>query len=155
MKHCWAFFFVIFSSLGMAQLSFDFEEIIRNYYQEVHSDFKTEQLSDYFTADALLLNDGEKLDFEGIQNLLLNLKGQFETAQENGRNLSRKHDIRFLDAKEDGQNAWLVYENKAEFMMDGAVVATLNWLESAVFVLQEKVWKIQLLHASLIKEKNK
>lgn len=151
MKKCILFFGLIWSTIAFGQNSV-FEEIIQDYYQQLFVEHQIDKISEFMSEDALVLNDGETYDLNEMRTLLINLKEQFESAKENGKNLTRSHQFQFLHFKQHSEKTWLVYENQAEFYMDGIVIAQLKWLESAVFVPKNEAWGIELMHISSIKE---
>ncbi|MDT0649860.1 DUF4440 domain-containing protein, partial [Zunongwangia sp. F297] len=89
--------------------------------------------------------NGEVWDNEIIVSHMDNARGQEQP--------ERINSFDFVEIKIQDKTAWVAYHNNARFLVDGKPVGEMNWLESAIAVLTEDGWRLQLLHSTLLKEK--
>jgi len=145
---------LIFSSLVFTQPKEEIEiqTTIESMFQNVFSDLDLSQIPRYFTEDFVLFEDGEITDRESITQMILNLKEQFESEENKDRNIERRNSFEFLKTSVNGNSAWIYYKNSAIFTLNGMEIAEINWLENAYLQKENKDWKIQFLHSSVVKE---
>ncbi len=141
---------LLISASLKAQDSATSEEKIRNLiiesFDEILSKNQKEKLSQYYTDDFLLLEDGEVWNVEII-------KGYMDKAAEMDQLPERINSFDFIEVKVEGNTAWTAYHNKAVFKVNGQVVGEMNWLESATAIVTDEGWKLQMLHSTVVKEK--
>lgn len=129
----------------------DFENIIENMFNDVFNKQESQKIPDYFTSDIQILEDGVLYDFSQLNQMVSEIKQQFEAERKNNHILTRENQFEFYKSNIKDEIAWITYKNSALFKMDGIEIAQINWLESAVFVKTTDGWKIQLLTSSIIK----
>lgn len=121
-------------------------DLIINSFQEILSENQQDKLPEYYTDDFLLLEDGEVWDLKII-------KSYMDKAAEMERMPQRINSFEFVEIKILGDMAWTAYHNKAVFKMDGREVGEMNWLESATAIRTAEGWKLQMLHSTVVEEK--
>jgi hypothetical protein len=121
------------------------KQLIIESFDELFSNPNPEKLGDYYTEDFLLLENGEVWDNEIIVSHMDNARGQEQP--------ERINSFDFVEIKIQDKTAWVAYYNNARFLVDGKPVGQMNWLESAIAVLTEDGWRLQLLHSTLLEEK--
>lgn len=144
-------FLLLISIPAVAQTSAEKEEkeikdLIINYFDDILSKNLQNKLADYQTEDYLLLENGEVWDTEII-------KAYMDKAAAMEKLPERTNSFDFIEVKVDGDMAWAAYHNNAVFKMDGKKVGEMNWLESATAIRTPNGWRLQLLHSTLVKEK--
>ena len=100
-----------------------------------------EKMKDSVTNDFQLLEDGENWNLTDLIKVV------------NPSEYYRKNYFNVITTKVSGDVAWVSYWNKATFTK-GELIEEVVWLESAVLIKDNKVWKIQLLHSTKIKPEN-
>lgn len=121
------------------------KDLISDSFREIFSDLEPQALDVYCTEDFLLLETGEVWDMEMMRNYLIK-------SGERRSEVKRINSFDFIEIKIEGRMAWVAYYNKAEFRKGDEVVREMNWVESAIAVLTEEGWKLQLLHSTVAKE---
>lgn len=121
------------------------KDLIIDSFQDIFSDLEPETLTNYYTEDFLLLENGEVWDNEIIANYMKQAKMR-ESRPE------RINSFVFIEIKIEGKMAWVAYHNKATFKAGDKVVGEMNWLESATAILTEEGWKLQMLHSTVVEQ---
>lgn len=137
-----AFSFCQTSSEADEQMIMD---LIKDSFQDILSENKTEKLPQYYTRDFLLLEDGEVWDMKRIRKMM-DVAGAMDQLPE------RINSFEFIEMKIAGDMAWVAYYNTAVLKMQEKVVGEMNWLESAAAVRTEEGWRLELLHSTVIKK---
>ncbi len=70
-----------------------------------------------------------------------------------GSGMKRVNTLDFVKTTVKGNTAWVTYQNRADIAVNGQN-RTLRWLESAVLEKEKKVWKLALLHSTVLPKKN-
>lgn len=104
-------------------------------------DMKT--IKEFSTKDLMILESGVIWNLDTIAHKVENL---------NGASFSRTNHLEFVKTEIRGTTAWVVYRNAADMIINGLEVHRL-WLESAVLVMEDKIWKVKLLHSTTLKKK--
>lgn len=133
---------------GYAQTKSDEEaiqDLIQNSFDELFSEFNAEKVSDFYTGDFILLEQGEVWDLEMIKSYFVNAKNDPDRA-------TRLNRFEFIKTTIEGNRAWIAYQNYATFKKDGAIVMEIHWLESATATKTNDGWRLDMLHSTRIKE---
>lgn len=77
---------------------------------------------------------------------------KFREYSSNGNSLKRTNHIDAVKISVSGNTGWISYRNTADFMIENETVNKMKWIESAVLVKNNGIWKITLLHSSVLKE---
>ncbi len=93
------------------------------------------------TKDFTLVEHGLIWNTDTLLNLIKPRKGQ---------GIKRTNTLVFTKTEQSGDTAWTVYYNTAVFQT-GDKVRTVKWLESAVLVKVQGIWKLKLLHSTDLK----
>lgn len=96
----------------------------------------------YCTADIQLFEYGQ---IWNIDTLILKA-----ITQNLGADFKRTNTIDFINITISKGTAWATYNNQADIFKNGKQT-TVKWLETVVLVKEEKQWKINHLHSTLIK----
>ena len=62
----------------------------------------------------------------------------------------RTNQFEFLNTTIKGKTAWTSYNLQSEVLQNGKR-STINWSETIIAVKEKKVWKVKVLHSTLIK----
>lgn len=89
------------------------------------------------TSDFQLLEHGEVWSMQKL----------VEAVQPNGKPYQRDNFFQQIHAHQQHNMAWISYWNKAQINRDGTT-RTVVWLESAVLIMTNDQWKIQMLHST-------
>lgn len=106
------------------------------------SDRDTEKLISNCSPDIVILEDGIVWNLD-----TLTLKNNQNKAI---IDFNRINTIDFIDTKVRNNMAWTTYNNQAEVTKNGQQIL-IKWLETAVLIKEAKIWKIEVLHSTLIK----
>jgi hypothetical protein len=117
------------------------QKVIIDMFQAL-SDRDTDKLISNCTSDILLLENGIVWNLDTL-------------TQKNSQNkaitdFNRINTIDFIDTKVMNNMAWTTYNNQAEVTKYGQH-SIIKWLETAVLIKEGKIWKIEVLHSTLIK----
>jgi len=94
------------------------------------------------TADFTLLEGGLVWNADTLINHLLPLRKM---------NVKRLNKFEFLTTEQNKEVAWISYFNTADFIINDKQ-RSIRWLESAVLINKNGIWKIQLLHSTVVKQ---
>lgn len=150
MKRLKAFMFVIlFTTISFGQVAKATDKtLIKNLVQEsfddIWSTLEAKKIDQYYTKDFLLLENGEVWNNDSISNYLNNAILRKPKPK-------RLNTIEIIEVKIANGKAWVAYHNYATFFVDDKIVRKAHWLESAVAILTEKGWKLEMLHSTRIK----
>jgi len=132
------------SVFAQAQQSTDEKEIqqlIQGSFDTLFSTFDSDQMSKFYTADFILLEDGEVWD----NQILLDY---FTEAKQNPNPATRVNRFEFIKTTISGDRGWVAYHNFATISRDGKVIREVRWLESATAVKTDAGWRLDMLHST-------
>ena len=154
MKKSIALLSIFLGSLLFAQNSNEatFQKIVENSFQEVWSDLDETKINNYYSDDFMLFEDGEILNLDSVKNYVQSSKQMFNSEENKAHQFERINRFEFLKSGSEGNLGWITYHNYAEFKMNGNVISTMHWLESANFVQTKDGWKMIFLHSTPFKE---
>ena len=135
-------FILLMIPSAIAQSSSDeqqLKELIQQSFDKIFSEKEISLLSEYYTADFLLLEQGEVWDMAKIREMMQSI--QNDPAE-------RINEFDFIEIKVLGDMAWIAYHNKATFERDGQKVGEINWLESASAIRTPGGWRLEMLHST-------
>jgi hypothetical protein len=138
-----------FSAVSQSSISRDakeVEQLIQNSFDEIFSGYREEKLSDFYTEDFLLLEQGEIWDMKIIRDYLAKSKS-------NPNPPTRTNRFEYIKTIVEGNRAWVAYHNYATISRNGQVIRELYWLESATAVRTEKGWRLDMLHSTRVEKK--
>ena len=117
------------------------QKVIIDMFQ-AFSDRDTDKLKSNCNPDLLLLENG----------IVWNLDTLIQKNNQNKAitDFNRINTIDFIDTKVRNNMAWTTYNNQAEVTINGQHII-IKWLETAVLIKEDKIWKIEVLHSTLIK----
>ena len=144
MKKYLILLFFSVSVFAQAQQSTDEKEIqqlIQGSFDTLFSTFDSDQMSKFYTADFILLEDGEVWD----NRILLDY---FTEAKQNPNPATRVNRFEFIKTTVSGDRGWVAYHNFATISRDGEVIREVRWLESATAVKTDAGWRLDMLHST-------
>ena len=136
------FISIIFLSIQLNAQPSDEQQLknlIQNSFDDIFSEMNVESISDYFTDDFLLLEQGEVWDLEKLKSML---------NPEALGGMKRLNEFEFIQITIDGKRAWIAYHNKAIFEKDEQIAGEVNWLESATAIKTTEGWRLDMLHST-------
>ncbi len=120
-------------------------QVIIDSFENALSTYDLDQLDTYYTKDFLLLEDGVVWNLDTVRHY-------FEKALEREEIPKRVNTFDFIETKVSNDQAWVAYDNKAEFLVNNKIVRSVHWLESAVLIKDDDKWKIRMLHSTVIED---
>lgn len=144
MKKYLILLFFSVSVFAQAQQTSDEKEIqqlIQGSFDTLFSTFDSDQMSKFYTADFILLEDGEVWD----NQVLLDY---FTEAKQNPNPATRVNRFEFIKTTVSGDRGWVAYHNFATISRDGEVIREVRWLESATAVKTDAGWRLDMLHST-------
>jgi ketosteroid isomerase-like protein len=121
------------------------QQLIQNSFDEIFSSYQIEKLSDFYTEDFLLLEQGEVWDLPVIRNYLTE-------AQKKPNPPIRTNRFDFIKTEIAGDRAWVAYHNYATISRDGQVLREIYWLESATAIKTKNGWRLDMLHSTRVEK---
>ncbi len=122
------------------------ETLIQDAFDGIWSAQNAELLLKYHTEDFLLLEHGEVWNNDTILNWIKQTK-------ERNKDMIRINSFDVIGKKKEGNRIWMAYHNYATLKLD-TIERKAQWLESAVAVKQDSVWKLEMLHSTRVNRKN-
>lgn len=119
------------------------QQLIQNAFDGVWSDLDSIKIAEYHTDDFLLLEHGEVWNNDTIKSYIAKAR----QTEKIPTRVNKFEFIRFVKSK---KSIWVAYQNYATISRDGAVIANLQWLESAVAIKTKQGWKLQMLHSTRV-----
>jgi len=138
-----AFFISINSVRAQQQLTKDQQAVQQTVIKmfDALSNRDTAGLRTYCSSDILLFEYGKVWTLDTLmQGIRMNQAADYK----------RINTISFIDTKVNKNTAWTSYNNQAEVTQNGKHIL-IKWLETVILVREEKMWKIKVLHSTLIK----
>jgi len=139
---------ICFTTISFGQVSNETDKaLIKNLviesFDEIWSELNSKNIDKYYTKDFLLLENGEVWNNDTIAKYL-------DRAILRKPNPIRINTIEIIEIKVANGKAWVAYQNYATFSVDNKIVRKAHWLESAVAILTENGWKLEMLHSTRI-----
>jgi len=139
---------ICFTTISFGQVSNETDKaLIKNLviesFDEIWSELNSKNIDKYYTKDFLLLENGEVWNNDTIAKYL-------DRAILRKPNPIRINTIEIIEIKVANGKAWVAYQNHATFSIDNKIVRKAHWLESAVAILTENGWKLEMLHSTRI-----
>ena len=122
------------------------QQLIKDSFDAIFSEYDANQLGDFYTADFLLLEHGELWDMEFI-------RGYLTKAKQNPDRPIRTNRFEFIRTVIEGNRAWVAYHNYATLSKEGQVLRELYWLESATAIKTAQGWRLDMLHSTRAEKK--
>lgn len=140
--------FLFFTTIALGQVSDatekkQIENLVQTSFDEIWSTLDAKNIDKYYTKDFLLLEHGEVWNNDTIANYL-------NKAILRQPKPKRVNTIEVIEIKVVNKRAWIAYHNYATFSVDDTIVRKAHWLESAVVVLTEEGWKLELMHSTRV-----
>jgi hypothetical protein len=98
-------------------------------------------LKKYCAADIKLIEYGSAWNMD---TLILNA-----ITLNTARDFKRINTIDFISTEVNGNTAWANYYLQSEITRNGKLL-TVKWIETVVAVKEDKLWKIKVLHSTLL-----
>lgn len=138
--------FVVFSSTAFAQNQKEadvilLKKLIEGAFEDVLTQFKAEKITDYFTEDFILIENGEIWNNDSTRNYVERAKLRTPQAK-------RENRFDYFSIEVKGNIAWVSYHNYATFTTENSPPRKIHWLETVIAVKTDKGWRIRLLHNS-------
>ena len=145
-------FFFLFQFTAFAQNSTQSDEkqvqqLIQGSFDSIFSEFDAEKLTDFYTSDFLLLEQGEIWDLKIIRDYLTE-------AKQNPNPATRTNRFEFIRTVIEGNLAWVAYHNYATITRDGQVLREIYWLESATAIKTAQGWRLDMLHSTRVEKED-
>lgn len=121
------------------------QQLIQDSFDGIFSEFDSDLISNFYTPDFLLFEQGEIWDMAFIQNYLTRAKA-------NPNSTVRTNRFEFIQTKVEGNRAWVGYWNYATITRDGEVIREIKWLESATAVKTDVGWRLDMLHSTRVEK---
>lgn len=140
------FLLLIISSLSFAQNQkeadiLSLKKLVEDSFQDILTDLKSEKISDYYTEDFILIENGEIWNNDSVRNYL-------EEARRRTPKPTRENKFDFFSMEIRDDIAWVSYYNTATFTTENSTPRIVNWLETIIAVRTKEGWRIKLLHNS-------
>lgn len=146
------FFLLSFSASALAQSSNKqaderaVHELIQRSFDSIFSAHRSDQVEQFYTADFLLLEQGEVWTLETVKNYSTKAKSS-------PKPVTRVNRFEFIKTEVFGNRAWIAYHNWASISTEGQASRELYWLESATAIKTDSGWRLDLLHSTRVDAK--
>jgi hypothetical protein len=101
-----------------------------------HSDFV--KIKKYSTSDIKIIENGQVWNIDTLARF---------TSVKRPDDYKRINTLQFIETVVKGKIAWTSYYNQAEVFSKGKT-SVRKWMESIVFVKEDGLWKIRLMHST-------
>ncbi len=150
-------FFLIVGSFLLGQILFaqnteewNYEDFFESFFEEIYTQLDKEKLDNYFSEDALILENGVVYDLKEFESKVDQMRNQFDEEAKSGYEFQRKNELEFIEFRKHEKSLWISLKNSASFTVGETTIAELNSLVSAFLIEKGGNWKIQMYHMSLI-----
>ena len=134
-------------SFGQSSIKSDesqIKELIIESFDEIWSELNSKNIDKFYTANFLLLENGEVWNNDSVSNYL-------DKAALKKPIPNRVNSIEFIEVKVVNGMAWVAYKNQAVFSIENKIIRKAQWLESATAILTQNGWKLEMLHSTRTK----
>lgn len=121
------------------------QELILQSFNEIWSDLNASKMEKFYTTDFLALENGMVWNNDSI-------RARLEVALHRNPLPQRENSIELISIKVFEGRAWIAYKNHARFTVDQKIVREAHWLESAVAVMTPEGWRLEMLHATVLRK---
>jgi len=123
------------------------KQLIRDSFEDIWSDFKSETIEKHHTEDFLLLENGEAWNNDSIMSF-------HQRMLKNKTDVKRNNQLDFFRVeKKDSNIIWVAYQNHTNWTRNEKVVSRAHRLESAIAIRTKDGWKINFLHSTWVNSK--
>ena len=144
--HRFIILMMFFTTIALGQVSNETEkaaikDLVIESFDEIWSKLNSKNIAKYYTADFLLLENGEVWNNDTVSLYLDNaaLKKPIP---------NRVNSIEFIEVKVLNGMAWVAYKNQAVFTLENKIIRKAQWLESTTAILTQNGWKLEMLHST-------
>ncbi len=134
------FTFVLFCTINSYSAEADPFNTVQRFFAAISAHDYSE-LQATLTGDFHLLEVGEIWDANYLLNVL----------KKSGKKFKRRNYFSVIKAERTEEMAWISYWNKADKDFPGGKQINSSWLESAILIKINNVWKVQMLHSTKVK----
>jgi ketosteroid isomerase-like protein len=104
------------------------------------ADLDTVKLLAYCTEDIAVLENGVLWNSDTLK---------LKISQTKPEGFKRVNTFDFMDTVVKGKVAWTSYHNRADITRNGKQ-GHVRWLETAILIREKRIWKIKVLHSTLL-----
>lgn len=119
--------------------------LISGSFQDVFSDLDSSKISNYYTADFMLLESGVVWNNDSIDSYIIK-------KQLNKPKYRRLNRFDFLKSVHNQNTIWVAYKNYATFVQEKDTLGAAQWLESVIAIKENNQWKLQQLHSTIVRK---
>ena len=134
------FFSYCFSVNAQTESQKQVQKVVTGLFEAL-SNRDTTEIKSYCSKDILLFENGATWN---LDTLIL------KVAQNTAPDFKRINTIDFINTVVSQNTAWTTYNNLAEITRNGQH-NNVKWLETIILIKEDKVWRIKVLHSTLIK----
>ena len=134
-----AFFLSLSTSLYAQSEKEKAQKVVVDFFEAL-SAMDSRLIDPLVTKDFILLEMGEVWNADTLKSKMVLPKGI---------KFKRTNYLDFIKTDVQNNIAWISYHNRAEIVWNDGV-RMLKWLESAVLVKENDIWKISLLHSTKV-----
>ncbi|NBA84706.1 DUF4440 domain-containing protein [Emticicia sp. CRIBPO] len=102
------------------------------------SDSDFQKIKKYSTSDIKIIENGQVWNLDTLARF---------TSVKRPDDYKRVNTLQFIETVVKGKIAWTSYYNQAEIFSKGKT-SVRKWMESIVFVKEDGLWKIRLMHST-------
>lgn len=117
------------------------KDLIQGAFDDLWGGVDSTKISNYHTADFIILEQGEIWDNERIKAYMRTQLAQPDRPKRTNR-------MEYISIDKYGESMQIAYYNFAEFTRADTIVGNARWLESALAVLTEDGWKLKMMHST-------
>jgi ketosteroid isomerase-like protein len=142
---CSAILFVTLASLHAQKLSTD-EKAINETLTALFDAIArkdTATIKYHCTKDVIILEDKEIWNLDTLISLV---------GPNTDTSFKRVNRIDFIETKVRGNTGWTCYNNQANITRRGRQIV-VRWLETALFIKEDRRWKMRVLHSTLVERR--
>lgn len=122
------------------------QQLVQDSFDSLFSNYRVDLVYNFYTADFLLLEQGEVWDMEFIKSYL-------KDRNQSSNPVKRTNRFEFIKTEVYGDRAWVAYHNWATFTKEGTPAQEVYWLESAYAIRTSEGWRLELLHSTRVENK--
>ncbi|TXD46770.1 DUF4440 domain-containing protein [Polaribacter sp. IC073] len=120
------------------------KELISKSFQDVFSDLDSTKVLNHYTKDFILLENGVVWNNDSITTYI--------RERQIGKNeVQRRNKFEFLKTVHNKKTIWIAYNNYAVWVREKDTLGKAHWLESAIAIKENNIWKLEQLHSTVVR----
>ena len=117
------------------------KNLIQGAFDDLWAGLDSTKISNYHTADFVILEQGEIWDNDRIKAYIRQQLSKEDRPK-------RTNKMEYISIDKYGKSMQIAYYNYAEFSTADSIVGNARWLESALAISTSEGWRLKMMHST-------